>query len=68
MVDRSAMVINRFLNPEEEEEVVEPPVPKEILDVVIEEVVGTPESSTGKRHGVMHLTEGEDEDEEMFMP
>jgi len=68
VVDRSTMAINRFLNPKEEEETVEPPVPEEILDVVVEEVVGTPEStpesSSGQRHGVANLTETEDGDEE----
>jgi len=68
VVDRSIIAINRFLNPEEEEEAVEPPVPEEILAIVVEEVVGTPEStpesSSGQRHGVDNLTEPEDEDEE----
>jgi hypothetical protein len=45
VVDRSAMAINRFLNPEEEEEVEEPLIPEEVLAVVVDEVLGSPSAS-----------------------
>ena len=69
VVDRSAMAINRFLNPEEEEEAVEAPAPEEILAVVVDEVVGGPEltpdlSPTPDNDGVANLTEPDTEDEE----
>jgi len=74
VVDRNATAINRFLSPEEEEEVIEPPVPEEVLAVIVKEVVRTPESTpessfgpespSGKHHGVADLTETEDGDEE----
>ena len=46
VVDCSTIAINRFLNPEEEEEAVEPPVPEEILAIVIKEVVRTLKSTS----------------------
>jgi len=68
VVNRSTIAINMFLNPEEGEEAVKPPVPEEILAIVIEEVVrtpkSTPKSSSGQRHSVDSLTEPEGEDEE----
>jgi len=45
VVDHNIIAIYRFLNPEEEEEAVEPPVPEEILTIVIKEVVRTPKST-----------------------
>jgi len=72
VVDCNAVVINRFLNPEEEEEVVEPPALEEVLAVVvvIEKVLGTPESTPESTpelkayNGEASLTEPNTEDDE----
>jgi len=45
VVDHNIIAINRFLNPKEEEEAVEPPVLEEILTIIIKEVIRTPKST-----------------------
>jgi len=70
VVDRSAMAINRFLNPEEEDAVEQdPPQPEEVLAVVVEEVLGTQHhthTDSMDCDGVNNLTEEEGDDEELF--
>ena len=73
-MDRNATAINRFLSPKEEKKVIKPPVLKEVLAIIVEEVVRTPKSTpkssfspkspSGKHHGVANLTKTEDGDEE----
>jgi len=74
VVDCSVTAINRFLSPEEEEEVVEPFVLEEVLVIVVKEVIRTPESTpkssfgpkspSSKYYGVADLIETEDGDKE----